>query len=208
MPKGRSGALPAMMLLALMVTSGSGLSFGTTLDFDAFADSTSVTSQYAGVTFSNAIVLAAGIGLNELEFPPHSGNNVASDFSGPLGIAFNSPQTIISGYFTYAQPLLLTAFDASNNLLGSVSSSRSCVSNLAMSGTAGCSPNEFIELAGIESFSSVTITGSRFGGSFTMDDLIFSAVPEPSSSSMFAVGILIFYVARRVICGCQADRVR
>lgn len=102
------------------------------LDFEGFTDSTAVTNQYAGLVFTNATVLTAGISLNEFEFPPHSGSNVVFDDGGPMSISFTSPVAGFSGYFTYTVPITITASDASNNLLGSVTSLFS--SNLALSG--------------------------------------------------------------------------
>lgn len=55
----------------------------TTVEFEGFADSTVLSAQLPGLTVSNAIVLSAGISLNEFEFPPRSGANVASDSGGP-----------------------------------------------------------------------------------------------------------------------------
>ena len=83
-----------------------------TIDFEGLADSTILTNQYPGITFTNAIILTAGISLNEFEFPPHSGVNVASDNNGPITIVFSSPVLSFSGYFTYVEPLTLDAFDS------------------------------------------------------------------------------------------------
>src|SRR5207244_4503963 len=51
------------------------------IDFEGLQDGTILSNQYSGVTFSNAIILTAGISLNEFEFPPLSGTNVASGIS-------------------------------------------------------------------------------------------------------------------------------
>ncbi len=93
-----------------------------TLDFEGFPDGTVLTTQYPGLTFSNAIVLSAGISLNEFEFPPHSGVNVASDNGGPIVITFDSPVLSVSGYFTFLEPLTLTAYDASDKQVADTTS--------------------------------------------------------------------------------------
>src|ERR1035437_8615795 len=80
------------------------------LTFEGFPDSTVLANQYPGGVFPNAIILSAGISLNEFEFPPHSGTNVVSDNGGPLSIGFSSPIQSFTGYFTYAEPLTLQAF--------------------------------------------------------------------------------------------------
>lgn len=87
---------------------------GTILNFEGFPDSTILTNQYLGVTFSNAIILTAGISLNEFEFPPHSEVNVVSDNGGPMSITFSSPVESFGGYFTYAEALTIQAFNVSN----------------------------------------------------------------------------------------------
>jgi hypothetical protein len=95
----------------------------TILNFEGFPDRTILTNQYPGVTFSNAIILRAGISLNEFEFPPLLGSNVVSDNGGSMSIAFASPVQSFGGYFTYANQLTIEAFSATNVLLGSAISS-------------------------------------------------------------------------------------
>lgn len=155
----------------------------TVINFEGLADSTAITNQYAGLTFSNTTVLTAGISLNELEFPPHSGVNAVFDDGGPLSITFLAPALSIGGYFDYSSPLTLTAFDTGNNQVGQVFSGFN--SNLALSGDSGSSPNEFRQLTFAGGISRVTIAGDPAGGSFTLDDLTYTPastpVPEPAS---------------------------
>ena len=108
-----------------------------TVTFEGLADSTVLATQYSGLTFSNAIILSAGISLNEFEFPLHSGSNVASDNGGPITISFASPVESVSGYFTYGVSLTIQAFDGSNNLLASAVSRFS--SNEALLGVLAAS---------------------------------------------------------------------
>ena len=107
----------------------------TVLDFDGFPDSTSLTTQYPGLTFSNATVITAGVSLNEFEFPPRSGTNVVFDDGGPMSISFANPVFSFGGYFTYGVPLGLQAFDATTALVASASSLFS--NNMALSGMSG-----------------------------------------------------------------------
>src|SRR3989442_147691 len=79
------------------------------IDFEGLPDGTILGNQYSGVSFSNAIILTAGISLNEFELPPFSGSNVASDNGGALSISFASPVTTFAGYFTYLTSLTLLA---------------------------------------------------------------------------------------------------
>jgi hypothetical protein len=153
--------------------------FADLLDFEGFPDSTPITTQYPGVTFSHATILTAGISLNEFEFPPHSGVNVVFDDGGPMSLSFASPIFSFSGYFTYLEPLTLLAFDAGSSQVAQANSLFS--DNLALSGDPGSSPNEFLHVSFAGGISSVTITGDPGGSSFTLDDATIDSTPEPSS---------------------------
>lgn len=159
-----------------------------TADFESLPDGTSLIDQYSGVAFSNAVVLTSGLSLNEFEFPPHAGANSAADENGPIQLTFSSPVTTFSAYFTYTVPLELAAFDSSMRLKATVFSLFN--NNQALSGEAGSSPNELIELAVTGGFTFLRITGSPLGGSFAFDDLSASPVPIMSAWSMFAPGLL------------------
>ncbi len=192
----RSLALLALSLAFVGMTDAASV----TLDFEGFPDSAILTTQYLGVTFTNAIILTAGISLNEFEFPPHSGVNVVSDNGGPMTIDFSSPITSFSGYFTYLEPLTLDGFNAANSLVANAVSVYS--TNDALYGDPGSSPNEFIQLSFTGSISSVTITGDPAGGSFVMDDATYStvsslSVPEPSSFYLMLLGVTGLVVLRQ-----------
>jgi hypothetical protein len=97
----------------------------------------------------------------------------------------------VGGFFNYASQLTLEAFDASNNLLGSVTSLFGA--NLAPSGDSGSGPNEFLQLNSASGISRVAITGDPAGGSFTLDDLTITtstAVPEPEAFVFLLGGLL------------------
>jgi len=159
-----------------------------TISFEGLPDSTILTNQYLGLTFTNAIVLSTGIGVNEFEFPPHSGTNVASDNNGPLSIIFSGPVSSFSGYFTYAAPLTLAAFNAANTQVASASSLFSA--NYVSSGNP---PNELLQVSFAPGISRVTITGDPAGGSFVMDDITYTsaspATPEPGTLVFLTVGL-------------------
>ena len=59
------------------------------------------------------MILAGGISLNELEFV-----DVASDYSGPMTIAFSTPITGFGPYLTYRHRLSLQGVDATTKLIG------------------------------------------------------------------------------------------
>lgn len=167
------------------------------LDFEDLSDVEVVSAQYPGLTFTNAVALTAGISLNEFEFPPKSGAVVISDDGGPIRIDFATPLSAFGAYFTYAMPLTLSAFDAGSNFLGSATSGFS--SNLALSGEAGSSPNEFLQLSA-SGIAFVTINGDPVGGSFVADNVTYEAgttVPEPGTLGLLLLGTLA--AGRRIL---------
>lgn len=141
--------------------------------FDGFVDSTLLSAQYPGATFGNAIILGSGFTLNEFEFPPHSGSNVASDNGGPMTILFSSRPRGFTGYFTYGVPLTLQALDSSNHVVASATSAFS--NNEALSGVSGSHPSELLKVSSGSGIAKIVIAGSAQGASFALDDAtIFS----------------------------------
>ena len=165
-----------------------------TINFEGFADGTAITTQYAGITFSNATIQTAGVSLNEFEFPPHSGVNVVFDNGGPITITFGSAVTGVGAFFTYAMPLTVEAFNSAGTMIASTNSLFS--SNEALSGVAGSSPNEFIQVGSPSGISSIEIFGSSSGTSLVMDDLTYSSVPEPGSLALLLTGMAPLIVSR------------
>jgi hypothetical protein len=198
---GGSGMWRQWILLAALFVFPRVMTAGiATIDFEGFADSTILTNQYPGFTFTNTIILTDGISLNEIDFPPHSGVNVASDNGGPLGITFDTPIFRFAGYFTYVDPLTLDAFDTSNSQVASASSLFS--NNTATGGDAGSSPNELLQVSFAGGIKSVLITGNQGGGSFAMDDITLTttstAVPEPGNLPVTTIGIGALLLCRRL----------
>jgi hypothetical protein len=172
-------------VIALPVIAGA-----VTLDFELLGDLEVVTNQFGGVTFSNAVALqsfnAVGGSLFDDEFPPASGVTVVSSgnanvLGGSIVLDFATPVTSVSGLFTYAAPLTLTAFDAT---LAQVAQALSALSENIVS--SGASPNELIQLAFAGGITEVKIDIASFDLTFTLDDLTFiplvaTAVPGPPS---------------------------
>ena len=161
------------------------------LDFESLSDGDAVAGLLGpDVTFSNATIAAAGISLNELDFPPSSGSNVVVDVGGPMRLDFTGPVSSFSGFFTYVSPLTIQFFDSSANLLGEVVSL--FTSNTASGG--GGLPNELLSGA-FAGTAFLTITGAELGGSFTLDDVLFETtdinpVPEPSTLVLLGSGVV------------------
>jgi hypothetical protein len=194
-----SRLVPFSLLLCLLIPS---FLFADTIDFEGLPDSTQLTTQYAGLTFTNATVITAGISLNEFEFPPNSGVNVVFDDGGPITIDFSTAVSSVGAYFTYIEPLTLDGFDATDNLLASATSAFS--SNDALYGDPGSSPNEFISISDAGGISSITITGDPAGDSFVMDDLTFTPItttsaPEPSSGLLLLTSAIVLMAFHRRI---------
>jgi hypothetical protein len=193
----------AVLLTGLLTFSPAVFASPVMINFDSLAEFDSVTNQLSGLTFSNATVLAAGSSLNDLELPPHSGQNVVVDDGGPMSITFDSPVYGLGGYFTYLEPLTLSAYDASNNLIATITSS--FLNNLALSGDGGSSPNEFLAFSSLAGISSLVIAGDAAGGSFVLDDLTFDTAsssplaptPEPATLALVGTGLAAIWGARR-----------
>lgn len=184
----------AVLLAALFIGLGVvGEARAYVIGFDVLSDLDPVTNQYnaLGVNFSGATALTSGISLNEFEFPPLSGTNGVFDDGGSIFVTFSAPVLDAGGYFTYAVPVTLTAYDALWNEVGTISSDYS--SNLALSGDPGSSPNEFLQIVFAGGFSYLDIAGDSAGGSFVLDDFTATprpeAVPEPATLILLGSGL-------------------
>lgn len=183
-----------LLTVASTMTIGSTAALGGVINFDNLSDSTFVTTQYAGLTFTNTIVLTSGISLNELDFPPRSGLNVASDSGGAITILFSSPISNFLSYFTYTVPVTIQGFSASNILLASATSLFS--TNTLTGGSVGSVPNELLQIASGAGITRIVITGDPAGGSFTLDDATFTTgqvgvAPEPSMLALTGLSLVL-----------------
>ncbi len=179
--------LSVLVFIFFLLPAHSLWSAELTLDFEAFLDETSLSTQVKGLTFTHATVLTSTGTLFADEFPPLSGVAVAMDRGGPISIDINlfSFGAIaisgIKGSFTYASPVTIEAFGIGGISLGSTTSA--LPGNYISSGNP---PNELLELIAPD-IRSLVITGGSLGDSFVLDDLTFSyepsltAIPEPKT---------------------------
>lgn len=184
----RWGAVLAAVLFGCLGWIAPASAGQTVIDFEGLSDGESVTSQYAGLTFANAVALTSWISLNELEFPPASGINVVSDEAGPIEIEFSSVMTTIRASLTYVDLITLTVYDRSSSVGGVTST---FVKNYMSSGNE---PNEILAITVPGGFTRAVFAGLATGGSFALDDLKFetlrtNGVPEPSSLALLALGV-------------------
>lgn len=196
----KSSLSNSILVVTLCTLFASPLAQATVINFEDRLDGDTVTNQYAGVTFQNALALTTGLSLNELEFPPVSGVNVVVDDGGAILLNFLTPVVSVGGYFTYSTPLNFLAFDTFGIQVATITSAFS--TNLGLSGDAGSTPNEFLELTSVSGIASVRISGDPAGGSFTLDDLTFrqavvNPVSEPASIALVALGLGALGLRRR-----------
>jgi hypothetical protein len=185
-------------LLFLVLALAFSAAQASVVTFEEIIDGTPVRDFYlsSSVRFELATAISAGLSLNELEFPPHAGNSVAYDNTGPIIIRFTVPVSSAYGYFTYQAQLNLLAFDVAGALLQTSSSSYS--NNTAISGVAGSAPNEQLGFVlGSPLISRIEIRGDAAGSSFVFDDFTFGApgttVPEPGSLALVLVALVMGY---------------
>jgi hypothetical protein len=184
----RSTLRPVILAFIVVAWAASAHADLIQVDLESLTDGDALSNQIPGLSFTNATILTAGLSLNEIDFPPASGVNVAVDDGGPIRIDFLIPVLSFGAHFTYVSQLQLQAFDASNNLLGNVASA--FFSNFATGGDPGSAPNELLEAA-FAGMAYVTITGDPGGFSFVMDDLVINTVgqvPEPGTLSLLLLG--------------------
>lgn len=181
--------LTVSLIAAGLYLTSAAQSFAVTLNFESLNDLDEVTNQFApqGVIFENALALvrgALGGSLNEVDFPPQSGDVVVTPtIDSPMNLLFTSPLSALSGYFTYNSALSLSAYAPDDTFLFGTGSLFG--DNTGTSGELGSSPNELIQISGIGPIGKLSIFSD--GNQWTLDDFSstpFSdttVVPEPST---------------------------
>jgi hypothetical protein len=204
------GTIAAIGLTALISLSGEAAQIGqgyfpasaTVINFDSLAGGSTiftgeiVTSQYAGlgVFFNNPNYPArANANLSALMPVGHSLPNILfvqqhDGTSGlPLQILFSTPQTAVGLFFatSFGADIELTAYGAGGTLLEHDTAVGSDLSSgVTLQGFTGIARGEGIVRLDVESHPDGS-PGTPFN--FSIDDLTFQAVPEPSSLALFAL---------------------
>src|SRR2546422_11340598 len=92
-----------------------------TLTFESLSEGDVLANQFAPlglIVTGSPVVFSAGSLLNEIDFPPVSGNNVIVDVGGPINFIFTPTSALsVAAYFTYATTLTLQVFTPSGILL-------------------------------------------------------------------------------------------
>jgi hypothetical protein len=182
------------------------------ITFEGWPDGTVLATQYPNVNFNGAVVLGPAsldrsdpiTGQLWVPYPPHSGTNVIYNPNAPLTLTFSSPVSFVNGYFTYANGLVMQAYNSSNALLTTAQGTADLPYNWVAAPSdpiPNPSPNELIGIA----LSSPAITrvvissvDNTLGyGAFTADDISFTGstnnpnpVPEPSSIILLGAAFL------------------
>ena len=153
-----------------------------------------IGNYYPGITFSpdvTGLSVSRFGGYDSSGFPPHSGDVVIWDAADPtITIDFASAIQSFGIWYTSYDPLTLQAFDASDNLLGTV------IGDPNTDATTGTT--SFISLSN-PGIAEVDLTSTA--GLFTLDDLTFesetSPTPEPNTFLLIASAIIALTLARR-----------
>jgi hypothetical protein len=187
----------ALIVVALSLYSTQAYAAEIVIDFEDLAEFDDVANHYGGVTFTGATVLTAGVSLNELDFPPVSGLNVAFNLLPTINVDFSTPVSSVTAYFTYLSSVTLTAYSGTT-VVGSATST--LLSNI---GSNGGPTNELIELAFSGGITSLIISAGDFGGSFVLDDFTAHTldevpqVPEPATATLLLIGAGTAWATRR-----------
>jgi hypothetical protein len=178
--------LAAGLMSAFGLTVSTGV-LAVVVNFEGFSDGALLVSEVPGLTFSGGTVLSAGIGLNELDYPPTSGSNVLAALSGPLSLDFGAP-TAVSAYMVVGEQLSISAFDEFDQLLAT--------HNTPFAANLGAPQLFDFSWAGASRYSLQSTQA------FVIDDLNFAAVPaipEPSTFALSATSltVLVWILRRR-----------
>lgn len=177
-------------IFAVLVLS---LQFGATasagfVDFENFSDGEVPTSEIPGLVFNNATVWTAGISLNDIDFPPHSGSNVVAALDS-LTVSFDMPINLVGGFFSYsyADGVTLSLYDINNILLA----------DAFFAAPGDIVSNQFVSL-GASNIRMMVV--SIPDNAFTLDDFTYTYISEPATVLLISLGLIGIHFSRRENC--------
>lgn len=193
-------------VLLMMAMSASLPLAANTIDFDDLPDAyffssggQNVGSFYSGFNFGpyvTGLSVSRFGGYDNSAFPPHSGDvAVWSPYDDPMTVTFSSPEAMVDFWYTSLNPITITAYDAANSPIGTVTG------NANSDGTSGTS--SYLEFVGAN-IASVDISSAA--GQYVIDDFSAneggSAVSEPSSLLLLTAGMGAFVLVfrRSTVC--------
>jgi hypothetical protein len=208
----RIGLLALVLFVSGAARADAGTVFGPIRPYEQFSDSPFATQTFnyfyletfeegaltaPGVNASAGFVIGPGFAVDSVE-PFGSPNQGHSFFSGdgPTGIKFTFDAGVLGHLPTSAAiawtdgyvPITFQAFDAANNLIGTVTDSTP-----GDFGDGDGNPEHFRLFGAIDSggIKSIYINcGVGIGGGIEVDDLQygFNSVPEPAAFTLFCIG--------------------
>jgi len=164
-----------------------------------------IGSFYPGVTFGpyvTGLSVSRFGGYDDGGFPPHSGDVVIwSAFDDPMTLTFSFDETEVSFWYTSLNPITITGYDSSDDLIGSV------MGDANTDGTTGIS--SFLEFDGV-GIASVAVSSAA--GQYVIDDLTFSnettSTPEPIPVFLVPTGLVLLLSLRRRCRQFAGDTIR
>ena len=184
-------------LVSAVVFASLSSAYADVIDFESLPDvymftggGQNIGSYYSGVDFEPNVT---GLDLTgSTAFLPHSGSIAVWDpVDLTATIYFFDPESMVGVWYTSLDLLTLTAFDGSNNNLGSN------VGAANTDGTTGSS--DFLAITAPD-IAYVTLVGPP--GGYVFDDVTFtpqgtSSTPEPSSIVLVGICASVFLLGRR-----------
>jgi hypothetical protein len=196
----------------LVICVGLGVARADIIDFEDLPNTniadfcggggTNIGNFYAGVGVANIgpDVFGLNTACGVSGYPPNSGDiNVFSedDFAT---IRFSSVVSRVGVYYVALDPIVLTAYDSGNNVLGSK------IGTANTDGTTGF--NSLLSVS-FPNTSYVTLGNTGLADEYVFDDLSFTsqlAIPEPASLPLLALGcIFLWWRARRLTLGLREE---
>lgn len=184
------------------------------VDFEIAVDNSPIYLTFAGlgIEFDGAVAKDAASGLNTSLMPPVSGTKVAAPDGSGFTVRFASPVRSFNTYISFLSPVMLTAYDANNNVITSFTTPTNCQANAPNCGN----PNLLISLYSQSGISRIVFDQPAGLGDFVIDDVTFdtfataptsfdnivitptdTAIPEPSTAWLAALALFALPFARR-----------